>query len=403
MALQSKPRKRDESPLHRIGRDILGPALCLHIHRLIRVVDEERMGRLFFLAREGHLLKRIYDKLVTLHRGPRPAYAYLHVSRRSTALPSVRTLGPREIDLALSGPHASGLWSVLRAFNLADREVLERIRDVGIEELAARVHDPAHDPAVARLLDDEGFQLLVRRRADEARDRLLRYLHQEGLFLERQVALVDIGWCGTIQDNLARATATVAAAPELRGLYFGLYCDERGRGARQAKRGLVYDWRHDRGLRGRAPLHFMQIFEEACRPAEGMTLDYVIEGDAVLPVCQSAGAEREAELRSHAAVVELQAGILAAADHHLDRFIDATGTLLDGLRTDVQRDLERLIFLPTSEELRALGELCSVEDWAGSGFARSCWKPGYLAATGGRPLCALFRQYERAKLAVARS
>jgi hypothetical protein len=75
--------------LHRIGRDVVGPAFTFHVERVIELSDQRRLDRLWFLARDAHLLLEIYQKIDALHRRPPPQVAYLQVSRRAA-------LGPRD-------------------------------------------------------------------------------------------------------------------------------------------------------------------------------------------------------------------------------------------------------------------------------------------------------------------
>lgn len=48
---------------------------------------------------------------------------------------------------------------------------------------------------------------------------LRQYLKQKGFFDAASVAIVDVGWKGSIQDNIARC---VGGEVEIRGYYCGL-------------------------------------------------------------------------------------------------------------------------------------------------------------------------------------
>ncbi|HMQ14526.1 MAG TPA: glycosyltransferase family A protein [Phycisphaerae bacterium] len=57
---------------------------------------------------------------------------------------------------------------------------------------------------------------------DRARRLLLAHLRAKGLFGGRRVGVVDIGWRGSIQDNVVRALQGEPGRPEIHGLYLGL-------------------------------------------------------------------------------------------------------------------------------------------------------------------------------------
>jgi hypothetical protein len=396
-------------PAFAIGRDLVGPALCQHVHRTIEIIDAEAIERAYFLARDGHLLLRLYERLAGLHRRtPAPA-RYLHVSRRATFLPSLTGLGPRELGWVLAQPRVRGLGGVLRSCTLDDEEVVAAARRAGVDDLAAPVEDVARDPRVARLVADAPFQALVASRAAAARALLLAYLAQEGLAGGVTAALVDVGWRGTIQDNLARAFAHTSSPPLLRGLYLGLFVDAPGPfDTAPHKRGTVYDGARHRGLRGRAPLHFVHLFEQIGRPDEGMTVGYAARDGRVVPILKVDGADRAAEARAYPLIARLQAGVLAAADAWAAR---------PRPDADTRTPLLRLIFTPNAAEREALHALSCGEDLAVShssaafdaarprslrgfldGFYGSAWKPAYLAEHAGRPLAALFGAWEALKL-----
>src|SRR5262249_32357701 len=87
--------------LRRIGREIVGPAFCGPPQRTAEIARERGIERIFFLARDGKLLHALYPAVAKALGDERPS-AYLHVSRRSTALAAVREFGEREIALASS-------------------------------------------------------------------------------------------------------------------------------------------------------------------------------------------------------------------------------------------------------------------------------------------------------------
>jgi hypothetical protein len=105
----------------------------------------------------------------------------------------------------------------------------------------------------------------VRKQTDPASQALQRYLEEQGFFSHSDVALVDIGWLGTIQRFLYRAIAHREDAPACHGLLFGA---TRGISYPTTPKnritGIIYD--RDRfDLAGSTVLYNRDLFEEVCR------------------------------------------------------------------------------------------------------------------------------------------
>jgi hypothetical protein len=365
--------------LERIGHEILGPAFCVHLQRTVEIARERAIERIYFLARDGKLLVDLHPAIARALGDERPA-SYLHVSRRSTALASAHGFGAREIALA-SSDGKPAIEEMLRSFDLADPEAL----------------------AVARGgIASPGFQALVRDRAEAARRRLRRYLDAQGFTAARSVALVDVGWSGSIQSHLARA---LDGGPSLHGIYLGLYA------AGEDRQATVFDGRK-RSLTDWAPRQFVQIFEQAGRSDEGTVLGYDDEGRP-----------RFGEAAPLGAVADLQGGVRAAVEAHAHLLAEGRAPPLAELRELARARVRRFVFQPTRDQIEAVAALAHVEDWAGSGaqplaaapppltaprrwldgFYAARWKPAYLRATaGGAPLAAAFAAWEALKLRLRR-
>src|SRR5581483_6994487 len=169
-----------------------------------------------------------------------------------------------------------------------------------------------------------------------------------------------------------------------------------------------------------APRHFVQLFEEAARTDEGMTLDYAERGENFEAVIKNSGPDYEAERAAMPAIEALQTGIFEYVRQYAADAAAGRAPPAAELRVEAQRRIERFVFLPTADEAQALEPLAHADDWAevrwGSvaapaspaalltprrwidRFYESYWKPAYLLRTGGPLACRLFQLYESAKL-----
>jgi hypothetical protein len=185
-----------------LGYSALGPMLVAHMAWLIRQVDRDQITQLFFLSREGWLLREVYLRLQRANPAAVPS-RYLYSSRRAARVANLRSKGD---VLALAGqPFRQGavLAELLEArFGLkcdgADETTVTRhgyatCRDKLVSDNAGRVQ-------FSSLCGSLGERILEN--AEAERSAYLAYLSEIGLQNEGRPAVVDIGWRANIQGAL---------------------------------------------------------------------------------------------------------------------------------------------------------------------------------------------------------
>lgn len=393
-----------ESTLRHIGREAVGPAFCVYLHRVIERAHSLQLERLLFLAREGFVFRSLYERL----GGALPT-SYLYVSRLSTALPAVHRFGLRELRIASRRVGERTPRDLLRTFGLDEGLLLPRMYEAGFRSATENILEWWGDTRFDRLIEDEVFQALVRQQADAARARLRRYLEHEGYFAQR-VGLVDVGWGGTIQDALARAFRDESTV--VHGLYFGLGEAAERNGdplALSAKEGLFADFRRHTELPQRAIFAFVELFEQSARAPHGTTIGYVERDGSVVPRLKEAGLDRDAERGSEPLIAALQEGIAEAAEIYVRTMPRRADERMEAAWSAV----DRVVYLPTQREVRAISSLAHTVDWGGDGhmklgastrlplhpgklkrqFDSAFWKSGFLRGVGGPVLPLLYRRY----------
>jgi HAD superfamily hydrolase (TIGR01549 family) len=185
-----------------LGYSALGPMLVAHMAWLVRQVERDQITQLFFLSREGWLLREVY---LRLQRGNPTAIpsSYLYASRRAARVANLRSKGD---VLALAGqPFRQGvaLADLLESrFGLkideADEAVVARHRYAACREKL--VSDNAGRVQFSSLCGHLSDRILANAQAE--RSAYLAYLSEVGIQNERRPAVVDIGWRANIQGAL---------------------------------------------------------------------------------------------------------------------------------------------------------------------------------------------------------
>lgn len=204
-----------------IGYCILGPLLTAFSQWLLDTAQRDGIERLYFLSREGQLLKRVYD-LWAGATSNSPESIYLVLSRRSVIVPAIKKLEdildiarvvyyPNTLESFLFERYGLMLdeaqWSeVERAFHLRATDIVE-VKDGQIDRLVP----------LLRLLESSILAVARQEQAD-----IMHYLESMDLLKYGPNAVVDIGYSGSIQNYL-----NMLAEPAVHGYY--LITDRKSR------------------------------------------------------------------------------------------------------------------------------------------------------------------------------
>lgn len=358
----------EDAFFHHYGRDVLGPAFATFTLALTEKIAQQRPEKIFFLARDGYLFMRLYERWCALQPAPAtgiawPSAVYVHASRRVVAMASIAEgLSHAQALVALYNPKQQGLLSILKTFGLVAADFQDLAQTHGLSDMAAPLHD-WHDPRLQAFLVDERVQERIRPVGQAARAHLQAYFEQQGFFACTRAALVDIGWNGTIQKFLFDSFGQRPDYPQVHGWYFAFVAAMHGDcGMGDRIEGLMLDVRRGNPYE-RAPMDFEEIFEQAARCAQGTTLGYQEDNGRIVPRLKSDDApDRCAELSCNPLIAQLQAGVL----EHLEHFYalhELSGYSAAQLKPYVHALLERAVVYPTPEEVAHIGQLVHTEDF----------------------------------------
>jgi FMN phosphatase YigB (HAD superfamily) len=180
----------------------------------------EKLDKLFFFTREGEFFYEVFSRLFPKMRfqGLKlPCAQVLETSRFASfaaTLNSVSVEGFSSTWRLHRKQNVTALFELL-GLNLNDFSAL--LKDVGLL-LSETVSDPHLDPRVKRLFADPRFQEKANAACAEQRSVLLGFLKEKGLTSQQKIGVIDIGWRGSIQDNLA----TICPNVQFQGYYLGM-------------------------------------------------------------------------------------------------------------------------------------------------------------------------------------
>ncbi len=294
---------------------------------------------LLFLTREGEFFKRVHDVLCPsgeLAGHPLPRASVLEVSRLSTFGASMEAPTIKEF---------SRLWNTHRLQKVASMLTTVGLDASGYAPLLSRcglaaeeiVTEPAADPRIHKLFSDPEFARAATESLSKMTNSCVRYLDQSGVSQLQRVGVVDVGWSGSIQDNLALLLPDC----EIHGYYLGLLGEP---GSRKHPYAVV------KSPATRSYFDGAHILEMVCSSPNGSVEGYALE-EGVARAIRSPNGDENAFFSSFAA--PFQDGVLFAAAvwrSYIERYVVTGSELVDAGR----KVWRNLIKLPPKELARGI-------------------------------------------------
>jgi hypothetical protein len=242
---------------------------------LIDSCQQLGIKKLYFFTREGafflELVKAFQEKFnfcdIECH--------LLSVSRLATFLPSVDIHSENAFQR---------LWNIYPNQSPKAFFTSLGVQDPRLQKIYTQEYDGDYDtillniaknPNFNRFLENKTVKSIIANAIDCKKSLLAEYLKQNCFFNETPVAVVDIGWRGSIQDNLS----LIFPEKKMYGLYFGLH---RFKGklipANRFKKAFLFD--ANNGLTNRLFISLMRFvlpFEFLCTPAQGSVKGYIFD------------------------------------------------------------------------------------------------------------------------------
>ena len=333
----------------RFGYSVAGPMLSAFAFWLHQKFTSEGIDRAYFLLRDGEIILDVYRALVG--QGSGPVTSLLESSRRAYVMPALAA-GLSSITsqlMACENPRPAREF--LDRFGIRSSDFKSAFRAVGLNpDAVVGQHDVEGFTKVLSLMQRTDVATALLARSKMERHLLLKFLQQEQVLAPGRIALVDIGWSGTIQKALVAATKLEGRALDAHGYYLGTLptiTDDLG-GSTAC--GFLFD-KGSPAEHASAVLQLRQLVEFICTTERGSLRGFRLDGTRVVPVHGSADHPEQQQ----AMLAQVRDGALAYA-----RAL-ATEQQMFGRQpvsaNAAMRPLARTILSPTAEEAVQIGGL----------------------------------------------
>ena len=202
--INNKPIKK-ESYWADIGFSILGPLLLAYVSWIEANLRKEHINTIVFLARDGYIVKKVFDMMFPEKYKTR----YMYISRKCATLATIKeTSSLSDILKKIKFRQKESYRDVLKRLGVPEN-LAESEKDFQL--LRTDIYSGKYDDKFIK------YYSAIKENALEQKQFLSEYTNE--LFCDNKVAVVDVGWHGTIQSCLQEI---VGDKTLLIGYYLGL-------------------------------------------------------------------------------------------------------------------------------------------------------------------------------------
>lgn len=257
----------------KIGYEVLGPILYGFCSWLKEQVERDKIEKIFFLSREGKIFQKAYNELFPNSKIPQ---TYLKVSRQSLLVPMLHRVNSYDelIDTLKSFMHIPQLKTICEVCSLDHERFQKELKKIGLREETEIYKVPEH-------LKSSLYNIIHYLGADYFK----KQYEYAGEYLKNndftgKVAIVDIGWSGTMQRCLKNFADNHT---EITGYYLGVNnLEKKDFYNGMCRKGYLFqpDKNTEYGLMVRFTL---QIFEILFLNQDGSVCKYLRKNNTVVP------------------------------------------------------------------------------------------------------------------------
>ena len=245
------------------------------ISKLYRSAISLGCKKILFCSREGQILKTLFDIFQEkLDEKERILTEYIYISRRATFLASLQKAECEDFSRMFLNYDSLKITDFLDNLGFSQWEIKKLLDITGMKDSAISM-PRGYDKSFDCFLSSETFINCFNSKRDKARALFRDYISH--FVDDSSLWIVDIGWRGTIQDNIYRA---LEGRVKVTGFYFGLKDAEQTEDNK--KIGIVFDNKDNIENYKLMSFNYLDL-EKVCSANHGPVNGYYRDGEMVHP------------------------------------------------------------------------------------------------------------------------
>ena len=270
-----------EQVIWNTGCNVIGPLYTEFVSWLLNTAENDGIKRLYFMARDGLILKEIADLFIAKNNLKIKTH-YLYVSRQSLLNASIVDIDNFDIRWIMWNPFTPlSIKTILKRAGISFDDVKTELAEYNITDIQ-RPLSFIERIKFRRFFRKPHVIRIIVERAQKQNETTIAYLKQEGLGDSTPFGLVDIGWIALSQYALSRMLDKEGCRPRegLKGYYLGTNW-------------LLWKYRNDnaqsflynaKNMLSRMPLVQYELPEIFATADHGRTLGYERQNNIIIPI-----------------------------------------------------------------------------------------------------------------------
>ncbi|MFA9463373.1 MAG: HAD family hydrolase [Velocimicrobium sp.] len=329
-------------------------SLYQYIEKLYYYLLNNKVRNVFFLSREGEFLKKLFEQYQQ-NRVEKINTHYFMVSRKATFMASLEPLESETFEMIFRQYIHISLYDFLMSLGFQEMEIIDIAKELNID-YKTKEEDFPRSVTYDNLLKNDTFCRLYESRRTEQKNNFLMYIHSFGVDIEKEgMYLVDVGWKGTIQDNIFKF---LDEKIEVVGLYLGLVALGK-KHVYNRKVGLVFQCTEGRSTYFNVYNENKSIFEIILGASHGSADSYIRIGDEIQ--VKTAEQEKEAELFRNL-ISPIQSHIYSIFKELKDE-LEIRKYDIDGLEETWAHIHANMVYFPTKDQIELFYKIYHFENF----------------------------------------
>lgn len=207
----------------------------LFIEKIYNRLISLNKSRVFFLAREGHFLIKLFNEFQK-NKSVKIDAVYLYTSRKATVLSALCGRNEKDFAPIFKSYKDLDIVSFLKNLSFSENEI-NSIKSELSFDCEKVIYNLKDSDEFNMLLNNKTFCKLIEEKCQEQKSIFKDYIMELGAESDEDIVLVDVGWKGTIQDNIYQSWDGKC---KVRGLYFGFENKTDFENGNNIKEGLIF-------------------------------------------------------------------------------------------------------------------------------------------------------------------
>lgn len=262
--------------------------LYLFTRNLYYSLIKDKAKCVFFFAREGQFLKKIFDEFQENIIGPKIKTEYLYVSRTSTFLASLNKIKEEKFETLLNQyPNISlKIFCKNLAYTSDDIKLLSNELNLDFNKIINKLKNSLE---FKKLINNKIFIEKYNTYRKDSKKIFMKYLNHFNIDISKEMFVVDVGWKGTIQNNIQ----LILPKCNIKGYYLGLVHYDNIRDYHKKEAVLFENTLKNKSKNGYLYNSNRSLFEILLSANHGSTLKYELNGKMAEPILKNEKKEQE--------------------------------------------------------------------------------------------------------------